>query len=342
MTDKQLIEVEVNHTPAVVDFDYETLKSKLESTVSEYNIVVTPETVKDAKKVAADINKLKADINDRLVSVAKEMEVKPKELRAKAKELAAICDDGRAKITEQVDRFEQKQKDKARELLETHLAVCIAEHSVSPQFQTASIDDLVKLGSLNSKGDSLTKKAKDDVENRVAKDASAEQKVKLRHSELENKSNRAGLASPLTPEHVAPFIDAPDDEYNERLQAILDREVEREKAAKERHERELKEQHERELAEQQRTFEKQQAEAEKKPEPEPEHKRVFSDEQSERLDKTFEKVSEERKTEAGQKVVRVTVEFDVTVPDHVPAKAVADKVGAKLKDAEFEWVSCYA
>lgn len=337
MTDKQLIEVEVKHTPAVVDFDFEALKSKLEETVAEYNIVVTPETVKDAKKVAADINKLKADLKERLIGVAKEMEKKPKDLRAKAKELEAICDDGRAKITEQVDRFEQKQKDKARELLETHLSVCIAEHKVSPQFQTASIEDLVKLGSLNSKGDSLTKKAKDDVENRVVKDAAAEQKVKLRHSELENKSNRAGLASPLTPEHVEPFIDAPDDEYNERLQAILDREVEREQAAKERHERELKEQHERELAEQQRNFDKQKAESEKQPG----QQGVFSDEQKERLEQTFEK-AEMPEAEPGQKVVRVTVEFDVTVPDHVPDSAVVNRVGEKLKDKGFEWVTCHA
>lgn len=346
-SEKQLVEIEVTHHPAVVDFDFDGVKSKLTKVVDEYNIVVTRDTVKDAKNVAAKLNKIKKEISDRLVKVAKEMEVKPKQLRAMSKELGEICDNGRSKITEQVDRFEDEQRKVAKDLLETHLCVCIAEYKVTPKFQTATIDDLVNLTALNSKGDSLTKAARDEVENRVAKDASAQQKVELRHTQLENKSYKAGLSSPLTPDHVAAFINDSDDEYESKLNAMLEREVQREAEAKARYEREAKEKHDREMAEQQRQHEAQLAEQKRQAElkqRQPEQKTDQTNENGEQqeplineetkslLDKTFSNLD----LNEDEKVVAVRVMFAVKVKQHVNPDNVAGVVEKRLREKGFD------
>jgi hypothetical protein len=337
----QLLEVQVNHTPATVDFDFEQVKQQLQSVVADYDIVVTEDSVKDAKKVAADLNKLKKEINDKLVAHAKDMEEQPKQLRAYAKELGAICDDGRTRIVEQVNQFEEKQKAVAADLLDELHAVLIAEYKVSPEFRRATFDDLIKLTALTKSG-SLTKQARDELENRVAKDAAAEQKVKLRHSELENKSYRAGLSSPLTAEYVAPFIDAPDEEYEQRLQSILDREVEREKQAKEKHEAQLREQHEREQAEQQRQHDQELEKAKRQP-PEPK-----SPEEQARIDALPEDDDDNDPAHAGRdevapiptegdtKIVRVSVRYDLQVKSHVNPNDVRIKIAQKLTQAGYK------
>lgn len=318
--------VEVKTTPANITFNFDEVKQQLQEYVADYNVVVTNDNVAESKKAAAELNKLKKSINDKLVEHAQNLEQPGKQLREYSKELGEICTSSREKIMEQVNKFENERKQIARDLLDELLAVLISEYKVSPEFQTAEYDDLVKLTSLTAKG-SLSKQAKDELENRVAKDATAEQKVKLRHSELENKSYRAGLSSPLTSEYVAPFIDAPDEEYEQKLQAILDREVEREKQAKEKHEQQLREQHEQEKAEQQRKHEQELNEVSQKT-----SKGVFNDDQKQRAEKALKIKS----VEDGKKIVSVQVTFAVKVSQDIDNNRVAEHVKAKLESAGFE------
>jgi hypothetical protein len=62
-------------------------------------------------------------------------------------------------------------------------------------------------------------------------DKGAENRTKMRLLELENQSYKAGLKAPLTRDHVATFLFATDEEYQQRLDAMLQSEVRRQEQA---------------------------------------------------------------------------------------------------------------
>ena len=94
----------------------------------------------------------------------------------------------------------------------------------------------------------LSKKAREEVEKRVAECKLKQDMVNSRLANLENVCKYAGLVPAIQPEAIQSFITEPESIYNERLAKMIDVEIARQKAIEERMKAEM-ERKEKEAAE---------------------------------------------------------------------------------------------
>lgn len=244
--------ISIESAPAKLAINYEELKAHLQQELARYEVVVTVDTVAAAKKLATELNQTAGTIDRiRKEEVAK-VSGPIKCFDTQMKELVGLCKDGRKKILDQVERFEDKTRAAVVVLLEERRAQLWEEHAVEREFRNAACEDLVLLTSLTAKGN-LARAASDKLESRVRDDKALQDRTRMRLVELENQSFRAGLTAPLTRDHVQPFLFADEERYADELQRILFVEVQRQEKAeqllRERIERERRQVEERELAE---------------------------------------------------------------------------------------------
>ena len=219
----------IKSVPAVISTDYEPFRAYLASEIEKYDIVVTSDTVKEAKALATKLNKVKGEIAAKRKAVVAEVSEPVKLFETQVKALEAMCEDGRQKILSQVAAFEAETLKKAEVALSQFLAERYELHGIKEEFRSARVDDLVKLGALTGTGN-LAKAAKESVAARVSECLNKQQRTALRLSKLENQSHFSGLHSPLTREHVAGILFCVDEgEYQANLEALINRELERQK-----------------------------------------------------------------------------------------------------------------
>ena len=95
-------------TPAVVKANFGELKAYLEVEVSKYDIEVTEEKVKDAKKLASELNAVTKGINGVKKAQLEILEAPVKLFKSQIADLNDIVQSGRTKILSQVKIFEDK------------------------------------------------------------------------------------------------------------------------------------------------------------------------------------------------------------------------------------------
>jgi hypothetical protein len=241
--------IQIDSVPAKVAVNFEELKAALERDLEKYRVVVTADTVADAKKLSAELNKTAAAIDERRKEAVAEVSAPVREFDENMRSLVKLCKDGRAHITEQVKKFEDETRAKAQCLLEKCQAELWEKHGIENEFRQSEIGDLVLISNVTKTG-SLTAKAKLILEERVLQEKALQEKTQMRLLELENHSYRAGLSAPLTRVHVAGFLFADDSAYQTGLDRIIEAEKKREEEAQRRmRERMAREQAEREQAE---------------------------------------------------------------------------------------------
>lgn len=310
--------------PAKITFDFDAYRAELEQEIAEYNIVVTAENVADAKKVATDLNKRKNEIDARRKAARKKAMGPIEEFDGQAKELVLMCEDGRQKILEQTRVYDQKVLAEAERLLGELRDALREQYGIDPEFHKAEFDDLIKLSSMTS-NHNLTKSARDTLESRVRDEKSLQDRTKMRLLELENRSYKAGLAAPLTRDHVAHFLFADDERYESELQRILDAEVTRQQAA------------EKHMAERQEREARQQAEA--KQEAQERDERMGRAEDAPQQPEPAPKAPEPPPAPDGKVTWTVTAIFHPTTPAGVSPEAIERELRRKLTEAGINTLS---
>jgi len=243
MSDQTIKAPKFNSTPAVIDFEYEAFKGRVEKYIEDYAMIVTPETLKGAKAACTQMNALVNELDTSRKDAIKYVSAPIKEADDKMKSLIKMIKDGRQETLSQVRVFEQKRLDELRDDLVGRRDRLRAEAKVQAEFYGAALelDDLVKLGNITTAG-RATNKACQSVHDRVNQELTLQVAVDLRLLELENAGYRAGLAAPLTRAHVEYFLKADDEVYAQKLQALMDAEVERDRQGREAIERKAKQQ----------------------------------------------------------------------------------------------------
>lgn len=316
--------IQVENTPAHIDVNFEALKKHLDGELKKYRVVVTGDTVKDAKKVATDINALRKEIDTRRKEEVAKASEPVKAFDGKMKELVAMCDTGRKEILDQVKKFEDETRQLASQLLHDAREDLWKKLQVEDEYKSAEFDDLILLSSVTGTG-KLAASAKQKLEQRVSEDKALQDRTKVRLVELENKSWKADLAAPLTRDHVQHFLFADEETYNRELQRILDAEIERQAAAEQRMKQQEEKRRQQEEAAKheaqarQERMEKQ--EQEKAPEPEPTSEPTAAS-------------KPEPKARTSNQVV-ITCKFHVNVPDGTPDEVIKRQLRAKMEAAGF-------
>ena len=96
--------------PKPIVFNFDELKSNLETALADYeNRVYTEDTIDEAKADKAKLNKLKKAINDERIAREKEYMQPFNEFKAQAKELCDLIDTASSGIGKQIDGFEEKR-----------------------------------------------------------------------------------------------------------------------------------------------------------------------------------------------------------------------------------------
>lgn len=226
------IEITVTSTPAVIDTNYEALKARLSEEMEKYDIVVTEDTIADAKRSAADINKLKASLAERRKQEVATASEPVKEFDAKFRELEEMCDEARKKIVAQTKKFEEETLVKAQEKVDAEIASLYDELGVRDGYRAASVKAI--LSHLTAKG-ALSAVGKKAAKEAVQERAAAQSRRDLREANLEIACHRAGLTTPLTVEYISGFVDTKSDEhYEHMLGELISKEVARQEQAEQK------------------------------------------------------------------------------------------------------------
>lgn len=231
----QNFNLSVDAKPAVISANFDEVSEKLSGFLDHYrNLVVGHDDVKSAKEDMAYLNKVSKEINavrKAKVDIASAPII---EFTDNVKSLLADISSAREHIKSQVEKYESETKLLIKESLEFYREGALADAGVRVGFAEVPIDDLVVLGSFTS-SQKLTKKAKESIDGRVHACLNKQMKVDNRILQLENESYRAGLDSPLTRDHVAGFLATDDDSYYaDRLKQLIDSELRRQEAIKEK------------------------------------------------------------------------------------------------------------
>lgn len=222
-------EVKVTFTPAVINVNFDELKSSLSAQIDEQsNTVITVDNMGEGKTLMASMNKVAEAIDKARKEYAKEAGVNIATFESQMKDLVTIVKNGVAKIKSQVETFETETKKDIQILLGETLGREWDALDIPAEFRRSHINDLILLGSITAKGN-LTAKAAAEIKARASADKAAADRVKIRLLELENQSYRAGLSIPLTRAHVQPFLEMPDEHYQQNLDQIIASELQRQK-----------------------------------------------------------------------------------------------------------------
>lgn len=329
--------MKVEAVPAKLALNFDELRGALSKELAKYEIVVTQDTVAGAKKLAVELNKTAKTIDDRRKDEVAKASEPVRQFDTQMKDLVGLCKDGRQKILDQVQKFEDETREKARELLEAECARLWEVHGVRDEFRRAEYDDLILLTSVTAKG-ALAAKAREGIGSRVIADKMLQDRTERRLLELENASHRAGLSAPLTRGHVEHFLFTEDDAYTAHLNHVLDVEVARqEKAEQAMRERIEREQRQKEEAERQERERRERIEATKKlyepTEPEVEGRPQRG--QPVPPPKAETEAQREPKPEAVGGPCLITCSFRVDVPDGTPDAVVEAQLRKMLAKAGF-------
>ncbi|WP_027855575.1 DUF1351 domain-containing protein [Marinobacterium litorale] len=240
--------ISVDSAPAKISVNYEEVRTELERRLEKYDVVVTADTLPDAKKLRAELNKMAKEFDKRRRDAVEAVSGPIRVFEDQMKSLASLSKDGGAKLDVQIKKFEAETLAEIEKQLMDARGAEWEKLGIQGEFRQASIDDLVKLGAATKAGN-LSGSTVNELKSRVQADKQLQQQTEMRLLHLENQSYKAGLSAPLTRAHVETFLFADDDEYEQRLASVMDAELKREEVAQEQMRKKLEADHQRQLRE---------------------------------------------------------------------------------------------
>lgn len=92
------MELIIETAPAVIELNYEGFRAYVEQEITKYDVVVTADTVGDAKKLATDLNKKKGEIAAKRKEVVAAASGPVRVFEDQVKALEKMCEDGPRKF----------------------------------------------------------------------------------------------------------------------------------------------------------------------------------------------------------------------------------------------------
>ena len=220
------LDLKISSTLPVVKGNFDEIKKELALQLKKFDLVVEAEDIAVAKKMATAINKLSGQIDTLRKNEVKKLSAPIKSFESEAKELVSLCQNSRQNLLKQVKVFEDKERSRAKELLDSELKATYAKYGVRAEFQTIKIEDLTILSNLNKSG--LAKKAITAIDERVIEAKQFQEKIDTRLLTLEAICFKGGLKAPLTRENINHFLLEKDDSvYLDKLTSMIKNELDR-------------------------------------------------------------------------------------------------------------------
>ncbi|WP_285122416.1 DUF1351 domain-containing protein [Lactococcus petauri] len=147
----EIQEIQVDFEPAIINIaEREEFETTIKNYVKKFNgYVVTPETLKDDKKLLAAFRKVLKDIDDKRKEVKKDFNKPLVEFEAWVKEASGSLSDLITDVDNQVKQYEAKQKEKRKEEIYIELKERSAEYDIDYRLFESFMDDWNKAANFN-------------------------------------------------------------------------------------------------------------------------------------------------------------------------------------------------
>jgi hypothetical protein len=234
----------LSSVPAKIQFNLQEFRQNIRNELKKYDLVVTVDTVKDAKALAADLNGQAKSLKDRFKDAAALVTKPVDDLGLEVADIVTEILESREKLTAQIKKFEDERKVVVRNAIEAKRLELWDSLEVAEEFRDASIDKLVKLTALTAK-DSLTSTTLRDLQSLIDNNRRLQDQTEKRLLMLENQSYKEGLKAPLTREHVESFLFDAEASYAGKLAHMMTSELKRQAATEEATRRQVAEEQQR-------------------------------------------------------------------------------------------------
>lgn len=229
-----LVLLEENKKIVVLNTEHEAILNhiKNELKADKYNSIVVMDNFSSMKESSLELGKISKAIS-RFRIDKKDSEMEDINLfDANFKSYCTLIDAKQSEIKKGLDVFEAETRKQILEVCTKYLVEQYKEKDLRVEFRTIDISDMT-LSKYATKTMSIAKPAKDEIDKRINEKLALQNKVDLRLSNLENICLRAGI-EPLTIEHIQGFLFETDERYEIKLKVLIDAEIKRSEAVKQR------------------------------------------------------------------------------------------------------------
>jgi len=221
------LDVNIDIKLPVITDNFNIVKTQLVDGLTKYDLIVDEDSVKTAKSMVTDINKLKKTIDDLRKSKVKDMSEPIKEFETKAKELTTLCEESKQKLLTQVKVFEDELREKCLDLVTDYKNEMEKKYGNKEGFEIEIPFDLAIVSNLTKTG--ISKKARDEIEERVLSAKNFQDKIEKRLLSLSSFCLKNGLTVALNREHINHFLMINDEsKYEFNLLNLIQSELKRE------------------------------------------------------------------------------------------------------------------
>jgi len=159
--------LEVSHKLDISSNMYELAKSIQKDIKEKFDVIVTEDSLPEAKKLMANVNKEKDDFKKKYKEFKNEVLAPLVPLDITAKEIEGYFDTARAALDNQVKNFEKGKLESIKVIVEKYRDDACLDANITPE--SITVNDLVILSAVNvnSKGYSIAKKTSDTIDQRI-------------------------------------------------------------------------------------------------------------------------------------------------------------------------------
>lgn len=163
------------------------VKASIAETIVKYDVVVVEDRLNEAKELMATFNKDKKEFSTTCKKFIDAISEPITDFKAQQKEIEKMYDDGRAKIADQVAKFEVTKLEEIKHLVSNYSFEQCEEKNIN--HKSVSVIDIVMLSavSTNKNGYTLTKKTTDAIDARIQ---AVENEILKARLEAEEKAKR--------------------------------------------------------------------------------------------------------------------------------------------------------
>lgn len=235
-----LVLLEENKKIVVLNTEHEAILNHIENELkaNKYNSIVTMDNFSSMKESSLELGKISKAIS-RFRIDKKNSEMEDINLfDTNFKSYCNLIDDKQNEIRKGLEIFEAETRKQILEVCTKYLIEQYKEKDLRVEFRIIDISDMT-LSKYATKTMTIAKLGKDEIDKRINEKLALQNKVDLRLSNLENICLRAGI-EPLTIEHIQGFLFEADERYEIKLKILIDAEIKRSEAVKQRVEAETR------------------------------------------------------------------------------------------------------
>ena len=165
----------------------EEVKASIAETITKYDVVVSEDKLTEAKQLMATFNKDKKEFSATCKKFIDAISEPITQFKISQKEIEKMYDDGRAKIADQVAKFEVTKLEEIKHLVSNYSFEKCKKKNIN--HESVSVVDLIMLSavSTNKIGYTLTKKTTDAIDQRIQ---AIENEILKARLEAEEKAKR--------------------------------------------------------------------------------------------------------------------------------------------------------